>query len=110
MAVHPVTGAAAQDGSAEALADGTVDRSGHSGWEWDQDDLVAFAVDAQDRWPWDSPRASMLAPVASKIRRPRRPSIATSAKSLGLVESRLAQRIASNWRWFSPRVGDSGGT
>ena len=32
----------------------------------------------------------MSAPVASKIRSPSRPSMATSAKSLGLAESRAA--------------------
>jgi hypothetical protein len=36
--------------------------------------------------------------------------MATRAKSFGLVDSRAAVSIASNCRWVSPRVGDSGGT
>ena len=52
----------------------------------------------------------MSAPQASKIRSPSRPSIATRAKSLRLVDSRAAASIASNCRCDSPRVGDSGGT
>ena len=52
----------------------------------------------------------MLLPVASKIRRPRSPSIVTRAKSHGLVEVRAAVSSASNCRWVSPRVGDSAGT
>jgi hypothetical protein len=52
----------------------------------------------------------MSAPVASKIRKPSSPSIATRAKSFGLFDSRAAVSIASNCRWVSPRVGDSGGT
>ncbi len=49
-------------------------------------------------------------PVASKIRSPSSPSIVTRAKSNGLVEVRAAVSIASNCRWLSPSVGDSGGT
>jgi hypothetical protein len=36
--------------------------------------------------------------------------MATSAKSLMFGEVRAALSIASNWRWFSPSVGDSLGT
>jgi hypothetical protein len=52
----------------------------------------------------------MSAPLASKIRRPRSPSIATSAKSQVFGDSRAAVRSASNCRCVNPRVGDSGGT
>jgi hypothetical protein len=44
----------------------------------------------------------MFAPEASKIRSPSRPSIATSAKSYGLDDSRAAVSIASNCRWVNP--------
>ena len=36
-------------------------------------------------WPCSSPRSAMSALVASKIRRPSRPSMATRAKSYGLT-------------------------
>ena len=62
------------------------------------------------RWPCSSPRSSMSAPQASKIRSPSRPSMATSAKSSGLDDRRAVTSIASNCRWVSPSVGDSGGT
>ena len=52
----------------------------------------------------------MSAPVASKIRRPSSPSIATSAKSHGFSDSRAAVSRASNCRWVNPSVGDSAGT
>jgi hypothetical protein len=52
----------------------------------------------------------MLAPVASNIRRPSSPSIATSAKSCGFDDSRAAVSRASKCRWVNPSVGDSGGT
>jgi hypothetical protein len=47
--------------------------------------------------------------VASKIRRPSRPSMAISAKSQAFGDSR-AVSSASNCRWVNPRVGDSAGT
>ena len=55
-------------------------------------------------------RSAMSAPVASKIRKPSSPSIAISAKSHGLDDSRAAVSRASNCRWVKPRVGDSAGT
>ena len=52
----------------------------------------------------------MLAPVASKIRRPSSPSMATGAKSYRFADSRAAVSRASNCRRVNPSVGDSGGT
>ena len=52
----------------------------------------------------------MSAAVASKIRKPSRPSMATSAKSHGFGDSRAAVSSASNCRWVKPSVGDSAGT
>ena len=52
----------------------------------------------------------MSAPVASKIRKPSSPSMATSAKSHGFDDSRAAVSRASNCRWVNPKVGDSAGT
>ncbi len=43
--------------------------------------LVPFPHTRSNRWPCSSPRSAMFAPVASKIRKPRRPSMATKAKS-----------------------------
>jgi hypothetical protein len=47
---------------------------------------------------------------ASKIRRPSRPSMATSAKSYRFGDRRAAVSSASNCRRVNPRVGDSAGT
>ena len=52
----------------------------------------------------------MSAPVASKIRKPSSPSMATSAKSHRFVDSRAAVGSASNCRWVKPSVGESAGT
>lgn len=58
------------------------------------EDLLS-ALTRSTRWPWTSLRSEMLA-VASKMRKPRRPSMVTTAKSLWLVESRPAVSIASS--------------
>ncbi len=52
----------------------------------------------------------MFAPQASKIRSPRRPSMAMRAKSFGLADSRAVVIWASSCKCPSPRVGDPGGT
>jgi hypothetical protein len=52
----------------------------------------------------------MSALVASKIRKPSSPSMAASAKSHGVGDSRAAVSRASNCRWVNPSVGDSAGT
>jgi hypothetical protein len=52
----------------------------------------------------------MSALVASKIRKPSRPSIAMSAKSHGFADSLAAVSRASDCRWVNPSVGDSAGT
>ena len=62
------------------------------------------------RWPRASSSAVTSDPVASKIRIPSSPSMATRAKSFRLADSRPALSMASNCTWLSPRVGDSGGT
>ena len=46
----------------------------------------------------------MSVPAASKIRKPSRPSMATSAKSHGFGDWRAAVSRASNCRWVNPRV------
>jgi hypothetical protein len=62
------------------------------------------------RWPCSSPRSPMSLPVVSKIRRPRRPNIVTSAKSQRLGDCLAAVSRASNCRCVKPKVGDSAGT
>jgi hypothetical protein len=69
--------------------------------------LSPLPTTVKTRCPWTSDRSATSAPVASKIRSPRSPSIATRAKSQGLVESRAAVRSAPNCRWLSPKVGES---
>lgn len=53
--------------------------------------------------------SSIMGPVASKIRKPSRPSMATRAKSLMLADSLAAVSSASNCRCDRPCLGDSGG-
>jgi hypothetical protein len=55
--------------------------------------LVPLPSTRSTRWPCSSPRSSMLAPHASKIRSPSRPSIATEAKSNGFGEVRSTNTI-----------------
>jgi hypothetical protein len=57
------------------------------------------------RWPCSSPTSLMSAAQASKIRRPNKPSIVTSAKSTTLGDSRAAVRNASNCRLRQPESG-----
>ena len=52
----------------------------------------------------------MSALVASKIRKPSSPSMATSAKSQWSGDWRAAVSRASNCKWVKPKVGDSAGT
>ena len=70
--------------------------------------LVPLPHTRSTRWPCSSPRSAMLALVASKMRRPSSPSIATRAKSDGLTDSRLAVSMASNCRCVKPRVATRG--
>src|SRR5690348_7050377 len=73
--VHPGTAVVELNRATSARADRLVDRPADRGCQWDQDDLGALAAHAQH-------------PVASKIRSPSSPSMATSAKSHGRGESR----------------------
>nr|WP_306208683.1 hypothetical protein [Actinoplanes sp. RD1] len=45
--VHPGADGVAQDRPVEAFTNGPVDSAGHCGWQRDEDDLAALAVDAQ---------------------------------------------------------------
>ena len=72
--------------------------------------LVPLPHTRSTRWPYSSPRSPMSALVASKIRKPSRPSMATSAKSYRLGDSRAAVSRAPNYRCVNPRVGDPAGT
>jgi hypothetical protein len=58
--------------------------------------LVPLPHTRSTRWPCSSPRSPMSALVASKIRKPSRPSMAASAKSLGSGDWREAVSRASN--------------
>jgi len=93
VAVHPGAAAVEQDRAVGAGADGAVDSPPDGRWERDETILVPLPHTRSTRWPCSSPRS---APVASKIRRPSSPSIATSAKSYGvagLVKSSLSWDI-----------------
>ncbi len=60
--------------------------------------LVPLPDTRSTRRPCSSPRSAISAPVASKIRNPSRPSIATSAKSDGFDDLRAYVSRASNCR------------
>ena len=54
------------------------------------------------RWPCSSQRPAMSAAVASKIRKPGSPSMATRTESPGFADSRVAMSKASNCGWEIP--------
>jgi hypothetical protein len=104
--VHTYATAVEQDEAAGTAADGLVDGPPTAGGSGIRATLVPLPHTRSTRWPCSSPRSAMSAPVASKIRRPSSPSIATSAKSHGDDDWRAAVSKASNCRWVNPRVGD----
>jgi hypothetical protein len=83
MAVHPCAAAVQQDRPAGARADRSVDGPADGGWQRDQDHLGAFPAHAQDPVAVFFAESVMSAQVASKIRKPSSPSMATRAKSHG---------------------------
>jgi hypothetical protein len=109
VAVHAGADPVEQDRPGAPVADRAVDgpTAGGSGTSTI---LVPLPRTRSTRWPCSSPMSSIVDPQASKIRSPSRPSIATNAKSNGLVEVRAATIMASNCKWDRPRVGDSAGT
>ena len=90
VAVHPGAAAVEEDRPAIPCAGRPVGRPAYSWWQWDQDHLGAFAAHAQHAVAVFSPRSVMSAPVASKIRKPSSPSMATRAKSYGQHRPTLA--------------------
>jgi hypothetical protein len=101
-AVHPDAAAVEQDRPAGTAACGPFDGPAGCWRQRDQDDLGALPYTRSTRWPCSSPRSAMFAPVASKIRRPSNPSMATSAKSHGFGDWRAVVMRASNCRWVNP--------
>jgi hypothetical protein len=83
VAVYPCGTAVEQDRAVAAGADRPVDSPRDGWWQRDQDGLGAFAARAQYRCPCSSPRSAMSAPVASKIRKPSSPSMATARSRTG---------------------------
>jgi hypothetical protein len=110
VAVHPGTLPVEQDGAADAGASRPVDDPADSWRQRDQDHLGAFAAHVQHPVTMFFAQVGDISEVASKIRKPSSPSIATSAKSCRLPDSRAAVSRASNCRWVNPRVGDLAGT
>jgi len=108
--VHPGAVAVEQERTAYSGTGCLVDGPAGCGRQWDQDDLGALAAHAQDPVAVFFAEAAMPLPVASKIRRPSRPSMATSAKSYRFGDWRAAVSSASNCRRVNPRAGDSADT
>jgi hypothetical protein len=77
--VHWRAEGVAQDRPAGTVVDGTVDRPGDRGWQGARTTLPPLPRTRRIRWPCSSPGSAMLAPQASKLRSPSRPSIATTA-------------------------------
>jgi hypothetical protein len=75
VAVHPDATAIEQDRPAHAVPDRPIDGPPDCWRQRHQDDLGALAAHGRTRWPCSSPRSAMSALVASKIRKPSRPSI-----------------------------------
>ena len=102
VAVHPHAAAVEQDRPAGAGADRAVDgpapplAAEGPGRPW-----CLMPQTRSTRWPCSSPRSVISVPVASKIRNPSSPSIATRAKSQGWGDCRAAVSRASNCRWVS---------
>jgi hypothetical protein len=101
--VHPGAAAVEQDRPAHAGSGRPVDGPADRWRQRDQDDLGALAAHTEDPVAVLLAGSAMSAPVASKIRRPSRPSMAISAKSYGSGDSRAAVSSASNCRWVNPR-------
>jgi hypothetical protein len=81
VTVHPGAAAVEQDRPVRADSSSPVDGPPYHRRQRDQDNLVPLPHTRSTRWPCSSPRSPMSAPVASKIRKPSSPSMATSAKS-----------------------------
>src|SRR5690349_11543269 len=84
--VHPGAEDVAQDRPMVAAVDGAVDGPGHRWRQRNEYHLATLPRTRRTRWPCSSPRSAMLAPQASKIRRPSRPSLAMRAKSFGFAD------------------------
>jgi hypothetical protein len=98
VAVHPGTAGIEQDRPAGAGADGAVDGRAGGGRLRVTTAFVPLPHTRGTRWLCSSPRPAMSALVASKIRKPSRPSMAASAKSQQLDVSLAAASRASNCR------------
>jgi hypothetical protein len=103
MTVHPGAAAVEQDRPTGAAADRPVDGRPTAGGSGIWTTLVPLPQTRSTRWPCSSPRSVISAPVASKIRKPSRPRMATRAKALRSGDWRAAVSRASNCRWVNPR-------
>jgi len=110
MSVHSCAAPVEQDRPGAALADRVIQGSADGRWQWDEHGLVALAVHPQDAVAVFLAEVGDVRAGASKIRKPRRPSMATRAKSDWFGDWRAVLRMASNCRCPNPRVGDSVGT
>jgi hypothetical protein len=108
--VHPGAAAVEQDRPVRAVADGAVDGPADGGRERDEDDLGAFAADAQ------YPVAVLLAQVgdvrAGGLEDPQAQQAehGHQREVAWIGDWRAAASRASNCRRVKPSVGDSAGT
>jgi hypothetical protein len=86
MTVHPRAAPVEQDRPASTRTDRPVNGPADGWRQRDQDDLAAFAAHAQHPVAMFFAEIAMSAPVASKIRKPSSPGIATRAKSHGFSD------------------------
>jgi hypothetical protein len=108
VSIHPGATSVEQDRTRRAVIDRPVHRAPDRRRQRHEYHLAALTDTRNTRCPCSSPRSSMSTPVASKIRSPSRPSRHTNAKSNRFGDSRAADSMASNCRWLSPSIGDSG--
>jgi hypothetical protein len=81
VAVHRCAAAVEQNRAADPAADRLVEDRPTAGGSGIKTTLEPLPHMRSTRWPCSSSKSPMSAPVASKIRKPSSPSIATSAKS-----------------------------
>jgi hypothetical protein len=98
VSIHTSVAPVKPDRSRQPVADSLVEGPAYSRRKRYQGFLTAFAVDEQDAVTMLVAEVINVAPLASEMRSPSRPSIATRAKSNLFDDSRAAARTASNCR------------
>jgi len=92
------------------VADGPIDGSTHRRRQWGQDNLAALASHGKDPMAVDLVEVADVGAAGFEDPQPEQAEHATRAKSNTFGEVRAVDSIASNCRFVSPSIGESGGT